>query len=55
MSFTPIHEDIDVEINQFNNAFTDILNKQNYFDFWTRNVVLILKVQTFNSEFTELN
>ena len=28
MSTTPILEDIDVEINHFNNAFPDVLNNQ---------------------------
>ena len=46
MSTTTILEVIDVEINHFNNAFPDVLNNQN---------CLYYNVETFNSEFNELN
>ena len=46
MSTTPILEDIDVEMNHFNNAFHDVLNDQN---------CLYYNVETFISEFSELN
>ena len=46
MSTTTILEDIDVEINHFNNAFPDVLNNQN---------CLYYNVETFNSKFNDLN
>ena len=46
MSNAPIPENIDAEITHFNNIFPDVLNDQNCSYF---------KVETFNSEITELN
>ena len=46
MSTTPILEDIDVEINHFNNAFSDVLDNQN---------CLYNNRESFNGDFNELN